>query len=88
MYWEIQKAIFKDDFSIDVQFADGMSGVVRVKSSRLVRVFEPLKNVALFTKGFVKYGAVTWNVGEYELDLAPDTMYHEIKKNQGVYNFE
>jgi len=88
MYWEIQKAIFKDDFSIDVQFVDGMSGVVHVKPSRLIRVFKPLKDVKIFTKGFIKYGAVTWDVGEYELDLAPDTMYHEIKKNQGVYIFK
>jgi hypothetical protein len=85
MYWEIKEAIFKPDYSIEVQFMDGLSGIVRIEASRLVRVFEPLNNVELFLKGYVKHGAVTWNVGEYELDLAPDTMYHEIKKNNGVY---
>lgn len=85
MHWEIKKAIFKPDYSIEVQFVDGLSGVVFIKPSRLIRVFEPLKNSEVFLKGYVNYGAVTWNVGEYELDLAPDTMYEEIKKNKGVY---
>lgn len=85
--WEIQRAIFKPNYSIEVLFADGLSGVVEVKPSKLIRVFAPLKDIKLFLQGFVKYGAITWNVGEYELDLAPDTMYHEIKNNNGIYIF-
>ena len=84
MHWEIKKAVFKADYSIEVQFVDGLSGVVFVKPSRLIRVFEPLKNSEVFLKGYIKYGAVTWNAGEYELDLAPDAMYEEIKNNKGV----
>lgn len=79
--------MFKPNYSIEVQFSDGLFGTVYVKASKLIRVFSPLKDVQLFVKGFVKYGAVTWDVGEYKLDLAPDTMYHEIKKNRGVYVF-
>lgn len=48
-------------------------------------MFEPLRDVKLFLRGFIKFGAVTWDVGNYELDLAPDTMYEEIKKNNGLY---
>lgn len=83
--WEIKQAIFNPDYSINVQFSDGTTGVVKISQSRLVKVFAPLQNLHLFLQGFVKFGAVTWNVGEYELDLAPDTMYKEIKKNNGLY---
>lgn len=83
--WEIQQAIFKPDYSIEVQFADGLTGVVKVQKSRLIKLFEPLTDIKLFLQGFIKYGAVTWNVGEYELDLAPETMYREIKSNNGIY---
>ena len=85
MHWEIKKAIFNSDYSIRIQFSDGLSGVVHIRPSRFIRVFEPLKDKELFVKGFVNYGAVAWNTGEYELDLAPDAMYEEIKKNKGVY---
>jgi hypothetical protein len=39
-------------------------------------VFAALRNIALFAKAGIEYGAVTW---PGELDLAPDAMYHEIK---------
>lgn len=83
--WEIRKAKCNNDYSINVEFLDGLKGVVIVKETRLINVFEPLKDLQLFLSGFVKYGAITWNVGDYELDLAPDTMYKAIKNNNGVY---
>jgi hypothetical protein len=83
--WKIIKANFKPDYTIELEFADGVKGSVQILSSRLIKVFSPLKDVNLFLKGYLKYGAVTWNVGEYELDLAPDTMYEKIKKNKGLY---
>lgn len=86
--WEIQKASFHSDYSIEVEFADGTKGVVIILESRFRRVFAPLKDVSLFLKGFVKYGAITWIVGDHELDLAPDTMYEEIKNNNGVYTLK
>lgn len=83
--WEIKQAEFKSDFSIEVLFTDGLKGTVKILPSRLIKVFSPLKDIHLFLKGYVKHGAITWNVGEYELDLAPDTMHHKIKENNGVY---
>ena len=83
--WEIQKANFHPDYSIEVKFADGTSGIVKIQESRFRKVFAPLKDIQLFLKGFIKYGAITWNLGDYELDLAPDTMYEEIKNNNGIY---
>lgn len=85
VHWEIQKAKCNKDYSINVEFLDGLTGVVFVKETRLINVFEPLKDIQIFLNGFIKYGAITWDVGDYELDLAPDTMYNEIKHNNGVY---
>ena len=86
--WELRKAKCNKDYSIEVEFFDGLTGVVIIKETRLINVFEPLKNVQLFLKGDVKYGAITWDIGDYELDLAPETMYNEIKNNNGVYVFQ
>lgn len=87
MNWEIKNAKFKDDYSIDIEFADGLTGTAHIKQSRLIRVFAPLKDSSIFLRGFIKYGAITWDTGEYEVDLAPDRMYKDIK-DHGVYVFE
>jgi hypothetical protein len=60
---------------------DGTEGTVAV--SRLIcgdraGVFAGLRDHALFAQTFVELGAVT---GPGEIDLAPDAMYQEIKKN-------
>ena len=88
LHWEVYKAKYNKDYSIEVEFLDGLSGVVFIKETRLINAFEPLKNLPTFLAGFVKYGAITWDVGDYELDLAPDTMYYEIKNNNGIYIFQ
>lgn len=41
-------------------------------------VFRQLKDINLFNKVYVSYGVVTW---PGDIDLAPDAMYDEIKKN-------
>ena len=71
-YREIQKAHFNSDFSINIEFVDGTNGIVKIQESRFRKIFTPLRDVKLFLKEFVKYGAITWNVGDYELDLTPD----------------
>jgi hypothetical protein len=64
-----------------VKFMDGTAGEVDL--SRLVRsdsagIFAKLCDPMLFAQAHVEYGAVTW---PGEIDLAPDAMYDEIKKN-------
>ncbi len=39
-------------------------------------VFAKLKNIKLFNKVHIEYGAATWPGGS---DLAPDAMYDDIK---------
>ncbi len=64
--------------TLQVRFLDGLSGKVRFENSYFEGVFEVLKNADLFNQAYVEQGAVTW---PGELDLAPDAMYDEIKKN-------
>ncbi len=61
-----------------VTFEDGISGKVTINESWLTGVFEQLKDKEAFNDVFIEHGAVTWQSG---LDLAPDTMYQEIRKN-------
>jgi hypothetical protein len=84
MEWKIKKAIYKPDYSVEIEFMDGYHGVLQIKQSRLFNAFTPLKDINMFLKGYIKYGALTWNAGDYELDLAPDAMYERMKQNNGI----
>jgi hypothetical protein len=64
--------------TLKVTFIDGLEGTVRFKPSHLTGVFESLKDKRYFDKVYISHGAVTW---PGELDLAPDAMHREIKKN-------
>ncbi len=64
--------------TLSVRFADGLRGRIRFEPTHLHGVFEKLKNAVLFNQAYVEHGTVTW---PGELDLAPDAMYDEIKKN-------
>lgn len=78
MYWDVTSVKPEHHLTIKVQFSDGLKGTVRFEPSHLTGVFESLKNEQYFNKVFVNHGVVTW---PGELDLAPDAMHAEIKKN-------
>jgi len=61
-----------------VSFADGLSGVTRIEPSFCIGVFEALRNDEVLGRAQVDNGVVGWPNG---LDLAPDTMYREIKRS-------
>ncbi len=65
------------ELTLWVRFADNTNGYVQL-SLFLTGVFEPLKDQKIFSQAFLLDGAVAW---PKEIDLAPDAMYHEIKKN-------
>jgi len=63
-----------------VRFTDGTTGEVdlsKLVMSDKAGIFAALRDPALFAKAYVEYGAVVW---PGEIDLAPDAMYDEIKK--------
>jgi hypothetical protein len=70
-----------DHLLLNVKFRDGLSGKIIFKESHLNGVFEALKNPETFSKVNCENGFVEW---PGEIDLAPDAMYEEVKKN-GVW---
>ncbi len=76
MYWDVKSVQLTGPLSFNVQFEDGLTGKVQFETSHLTGVFESLKDPLVFQKIGIEGGAVTW---PGELDLAPDTMYAEIK---------
>ena len=78
MYWDVTSVQPEHHLTLTVKFSDGLQGTIWFKPSHLTGVFESLKDEEYFNKVFVNHGVVTW---PGELDLAPDAMHTEIKKN-------
>ena len=78
MYWDVIQVRSVAPRELQVQFADGLSGVVHIDTSFCTGVFKPLLNDQVVGTARVSNGVVVWPSG---LDLAPDTMYHEIQRN-------
>jgi len=87
--WRVVAVEAKPGLRLDVTFADGTSGEVRLQEflegpATLGTVFEPLRDPDLFARVGVELGAVTWPNGA---DLAPDAMYDAIRA-RGHWNVE
>ncbi len=79
--WRLIRVIPLQDYCLQVEFVDGTCGVVEMKNlimSKNAGVFANLQNITQFNQVHLVYGAATWPDG---IDLAPDAMYSEIKKN-------
>lgn len=79
--WRVAEVEALPGWRLRVRHNDGVAGVVDL--SALVHaphagVFAELRDVTLFERVFLDFGAVTW---PGELDLAPDAMHDEIEKN-------
>jgi hypothetical protein len=69
------------DYKLEVEFIDGTHGFVEMRCrimSDTAGVFTKLKDKKFFNQVYLEYGAITW---PGEIDLAPDTMYDEIKRH-------
>ncbi len=79
--WRVVEVHAFPGHRLSVKFMDCTTG--EIDMSRLVMsdsagIFAQLRDPALFTQAYAEYGAVVW---PGEIDLAPDSMYDEIKKN-------
>jgi len=75
------------DYCLLVKFVDGTTGEVDLSSlvtSDKAGVFAALRDPAVFAQVYLECGVVTW---PGEIDLAPDAMYDEIKR-QGRWILE
>ena len=82
--WRVLSVEALDGYELRVMFRDGLTGIVRMRE-QIERadsgVFRSLADPQMFADVSVVFGAVTWGNG---VDLAPDAMYDEIKRN-GVW---
>ena len=78
MYWDLLEVQPIAPRELAVKFADGLSGVLFVDASFCTGVFAPLCDDQWVAQAQVQDGVLVWPNG---LDLAPDTMYHEIRQS-------
>ncbi len=82
--WRVRAVQAEPGYALQVSFADGLSGRVEMREmifSKNAGVFAQLADEKNFERVSVDGCAVVWANG---LDLAPDAMYEEIKRN-GVW---
>ena len=73
----VQSVRVLDDYRLFVRFDDGTEGEVELRERLFGPVFEPLRDVRVFTQAFVdEYGAIAWPNGA---DLAPDAIYEQLR---------
>lgn len=78
MEWSVVAVEPIAPLALAIRFSDGTEGTVRFEPSHLSGVFESLKNPEVFRQAKIDFGTVTW---PGKIDLAPDTMYREIRRN-------
>lgn len=78
--WRVVEVRTLPDYRLLVKFVDGTTGEVdlsRIVLGDKAGIFAALRDPTRFAEAYVEYGAVMW---PGEIDLAPDAMYDEIKK--------
>jgi len=78
MEWDVVDARVIEPGCFHVNSADGMEGRVRFALSANRGVFETMRDPVELNKPYVDVYCVTW---PGDLDLAPDAMHAQIKKN-------
>ena len=71
-HWSVKKVIAREDYTLLITFADGTKKVYDAKPLLDIKIFQPLRNPALFMQAHVSYGTVIWND---DLDIAPEHLY-------------
>jgi hypothetical protein len=78
--WRVIEVQAFPGYRLAVKFIDGTAGEIdmsRLVTSDSAGILAQLRDPELFNRAYVEYGAVVW---PGEIDLAPDAMYDEIKK--------
>jgi len=71
-----------EGFRLAVRFEDGTSGEVALGDRLFGPVFEPLRESAFFAQVFVdEFGVIAWPNGA---DLAPDSLYEQLRNSAGI----
>lgn len=73
-HWSVISAVPHEDYTIDLEFADGKQGVYDATPLLEWPIFAPLKNMDFFLQAHVEYGSVAWSD---KLDIAPESLYEK-----------
>ena len=66
----------QEDYKILVAFENGEQRIYNAAPLLCKPVFMPLKDVNIFKKAYIEYGAVIWkDKNGNEIDICPDKMY-------------
>jgi hypothetical protein len=75
--WRAIRVQALSGFRLEVEFEDGVHGIVDLTSDLRGPMFEPLRDPARFAEvGLDEDGVVCWPNGA---DLAPDALYEDLK---------
>ena len=79
MLWEIVKVKALSGYRLEVEFEDGVRGIVDMSENLWGPMFEPLRDVDYFAKVAVdaELGTVVWPNGA---DLAPEVLHQQADK--------
>lgn len=73
----VRSVVPRDDFSLEITFANGEVGVFDCRRLLDFGVFKELKDIAYFKQARVEGGTVAW---PHEQDICPDTLYEDSTK--------
>jgi hypothetical protein len=73
--WSVTALKVLPGHRLEVEFADGLEGVVDMSKDDFSGVFGPLANESYFALATIRDGVVVWPNG---VDIAPDAMYDEV----------
>ena len=84
MYFNIIKAVYVDEYRINLKFKNNKTGIVNLSDYiSSAEVFHDLKSLDNFKKFSIDYGTLTWNNGE--IDIAPETLYEKATSEKIVF---
>jgi hypothetical protein len=74
--WRLKKVKALPDYRLEVEFEDGVHGVIDLSRDLWGPVFEPLRDPERFAEVTIdEFGAPCWPNGA---DLAPDAIYDDL----------
>ena len=73
----VKAVVAKDDYKLEIEFANGEIGVYDCAPLLDFGVFRELRDINYFKPARAEGGTVAW---PHEQDICPDTLYEDAKK--------
>ena len=76
----VKSVVPRDDYTLQIEFANGEIGVYDCAPHLDFGVFQELRDIEYFKSARAEGGTVVW---PHEQDICPDTLYEDSKKLAG-----